>query len=82
MSRLRVLEKENAELETLRESGRPAKVANLIALRGRHLARLHKENARKSTDVNRYFYFIPWYYHVIAKKFTSFNRVISSAHAK
>ncbi|KAM3182680.1 hypothetical protein ACTXT7_011825 [Hymenolepis weldensis] len=47
MSRLRVLEKENAELETLRESGRPAKVANLMALRGRHLARLHKQNALK-----------------------------------
>ncbi|VDN98949.1 unnamed protein product [Rodentolepis nana] len=46
MSRLRVLERENAELETMRESGRPAKVANLMALRRRHLTRLHKQNAR------------------------------------
>lgn len=46
MSRLRVLERENAELEAMCEGGRPAKVANLMALRRRHLARLHKENAR------------------------------------
>ncbi|VDL61827.1 unnamed protein product [Hymenolepis diminuta] len=53
MSRLRVLEKENAELETLRESGRPAKVANLMALRGRHLARFEKllDDAESEVEV-------------------------------
>ncbi|KAL5967957.1 Pre-mRNA-splicing regulator female-lethal 2 D [Taenia solium] len=46
MSRLRVLEKENAELARQKESGRPAKIANLISLRRRFIERVRMESAR------------------------------------
>ncbi|CDS43415.1 Pre mRNA splicing regulator female lethal2D [Echinococcus multilocularis] len=45
MSRLRVLEKENAELARQKESGRPAKIANLIGLRRRFIERVRMESA-------------------------------------
>ncbi|VDM31838.1 unnamed protein product [Hydatigera taeniaeformis] len=46
MSRLRVLEKENAELARQKESGRPAKIANLISLRRRFIEQIRMESAR------------------------------------
>ncbi|KAL5103831.1 Pre-mRNA-splicing regulator female-lethal 2 D [Taenia crassiceps] len=46
MSRLRVLEKENTELARQKESGRPAKIANLISLRRRFIERVRMESAR------------------------------------
>ena len=47
MSRLRVLEAENTELARQKESGRPAKVANLIGLRRRFIERIRLESARE-----------------------------------